>query len=70
MDTDKIASVFYTVVIPMLNLLIYSLRNKDLKVAIKKAISAKLCSEWYSVFNQNHIRKDSESWNSGTDRFL
>ena len=33
---DKIASVFYTVVIPMLNPLIYSLRNKDIKDALKR----------------------------------
>ncbi|XP_049746248.1 olfactory receptor 8U1-like [Elephas maximus indicus] len=35
LDTDKMASVFYTVIIPMLNPLIYSLRNKDVKDALK-----------------------------------
>ena len=43
MDTDKIASIFYTVVIPMLNPLIYSLRNKDVKDAMKKVIGTNLC---------------------------
>ncbi|XP_047630091.1 olfactory receptor 5AN1-like [Phacochoerus africanus] len=33
---DRFASVFYTVVIPMLNPLIYSLRNKDIKDALKR----------------------------------
>ncbi|XP_049991937.1 olfactory receptor 5D13-like [Alexandromys fortis] len=35
----KVASVFYTVFIPMLNPLIYSLRNKDVKETVRKLIS-------------------------------
>ena len=42
-DTDKVASIFYTLVIPLLNPLIYSLRNKDVKYALQK-MWRKLCS--------------------------
>ncbi|XP_006874057.1 PREDICTED: olfactory receptor 1361-like [Chrysochloris asiatica] len=40
-ETDTTATVMYTVVTPMLNPFIYSLRNKDLKGALRKAISRK-----------------------------
>uniref|UniRef100_A0A452FCJ5 Olfactory receptor n=1 Tax=Capra hircus TaxID=9925 RepID=A0A452FCJ5_CAPHI len=36
LDHDMIVSVFYTIIIPMLNPIIYSLRNKDVKEAMKK----------------------------------
>ncbi|XP_042532066.1 olfactory receptor 5B3-like [Dipodomys spectabilis] len=39
MDTDKISSVFYTMIIPMLNPVVYSLRNKEVKNAFTKMIS-------------------------------
>ncbi|KAM7087340.1 uncharacterized protein WM277_027776 [Molossus nigricans] len=43
-QTVKVASVFYTVVNPMLNPLIYSLRNKDVKDAFWKFIDTKVPS--------------------------
>ena len=36
LERDKMVSTFYTVVFPMLNPMIYSLRNKDVKDALKK----------------------------------
>jgi olfactory receptor len=38
-EQGKMVAVFYTTVIPMLNSMIYSLRNKDVKEAVNKAIT-------------------------------
>uniref|UniRef100_A0A8D1CBQ2 G-protein coupled receptors family 1 profile domain-containing protein n=1 Tax=Sus scrofa TaxID=9823 RepID=A0A8D1CBQ2_PIG len=37
-EQDKVFSVFYTILTPMLNPLIYSLRNKDVTGAMKRAL--------------------------------
>ncbi|KAM9659481.1 olfactory receptor 10AG1-like [Trichechus inunguis] len=36
--TDKVISLFYTILIPMLNPMIYSLRNKDVIMALRKLL--------------------------------
>ncbi|XP_003472635.2 olfactory receptor 8B3-like [Cavia porcellus] len=41
MNQGKICSVFYTNVVPMMNPVIYSLRNKDVKVALRKSLGKK-----------------------------
>nr|XP_048273093.1 olfactory receptor 8G1-like [Myodes glareolus] len=41
MEQGKVSSVFYTIVVPMLNPVIYSLRNKDVSVALKKILDRK-----------------------------
>ncbi|XP_045653524.1 olfactory receptor 145-like [Ursus americanus] len=38
MDNGKISSVFYTNVIPLMNPFIYSLRNSDIKLAVRKTL--------------------------------
>ncbi|XP_040832712.1 olfactory receptor 147-like [Ochotona curzoniae] len=42
MDEGKISSVFYTNVVPMMNPLIYSLRNKDVQLALRKTLSRRI----------------------------
>ncbi|XP_052581488.1 olfactory receptor 10AG1-like [Peromyscus californicus insignis] len=43
--TDKVLSLFYTVVTPMFNPLVYSLRNKDVTVALRKF----LCKQFTKI---------------------
>ncbi|XP_077689211.1 olfactory receptor 11A1-like [Eretmochelys imbricata] len=38
-DLNKVSSVFYTILTPVVNPLIYSLRNKEVKEALRKALS-------------------------------
>ncbi|XP_003423037.2 olfactory receptor 8K3-like [Loxodonta africana] len=58
-DTDKVASIFYTLVIPMLNPLIYGLRNNDVKYALHRTLG-QLCnifsqSSLYRIIYTNYI---------------
>ncbi|XP_060033500.1 olfactory receptor 5P76-like [Erinaceus europaeus] len=43
-DQNKVVSVFYMVVIPMLNPLIYSLRNNEIKGALRRQLARRICS--------------------------
>ncbi|XP_054297699.2 olfactory receptor 8B12 [Pongo pygmaeus] len=44
LEQGKVSSLFYTIIVPMLNPLIYSLRNKDVKVALRRTLSRKVFS--------------------------
>ena len=50
LDHDMIVSIFYSIIIPMINPVIYSLRNKDVKEAIKRVFGKKSVSS-YSTFS-------------------
>ncbi|XP_067400519.1 olfactory receptor 10A4-like [Emydura macquarii macquarii] len=43
-NLNKVFSIFYTMLTPMVNTLIYSLRNQEVKVALRKALSKTVTS--------------------------
>ncbi|KAL6029868.1 hypothetical protein STEG23_026718, partial [Scotinomys teguina] len=49
-DQNKVLSVFYMVVIPMLNPLIYSVRNNEIKGALKRQLGKKTFSSGNRLF--------------------
>ncbi|XP_015275320.1 PREDICTED: olfactory receptor 10A7-like [Gekko japonicus] len=42
MDINKLLSLFYTILIPMFNPIVYSLRNREVKVCLKKLFDRKV----------------------------
>ncbi|XP_078510017.1 olfactory receptor 2D2-like [Lissotriton helveticus] len=55
-DWDKLISVFYTVTPPMLNPIIYSLRNKDVKMALQK-VFLRAHFEFRFIFGQHLFKR-------------
>ncbi|XP_036599874.1 olfactory receptor 145-like [Trichosurus vulpecula] len=43
-DQGKVSSIFYTNMVPMLNPILYSLRNKDVKIALRKTMKGRIFS--------------------------
>ena len=55
LGTDKVVSVFHAVVIPRLNPLVYSLRNKEVKSAFKRVVG-KAGFARLSLLIRNHVQ--------------
>jgi olfactory receptor len=55
LEHDMIVSIFYTLVIPMLNPVIYSLWNRDVNEAIQKVFGKNLLKLHWKVESNNFI---------------
>ena len=60
-DEDKVSTIFYTILGPMLNPFIYSIRNKDVHIALKKTLKKKslvLSKNYQKIFFQLCVWKN------------
>ena len=59
MNKGKVLSVFYTNVVPMMNTLIYSLRNKDVKLALRKTL--RMGKFWSEIMSMHIVTGQGDS---------
>ncbi|XP_072813733.1 olfactory receptor 5AL1-like [Vicugna pacos] len=62
LNTDKFASVFYVVVVPTLNPLIYSLRNQEVKSALKRITEKLFGCQVTEKSLDREASEDKELW--------
>ncbi|NXL51123.1 O1019 protein, partial [Podilymbus podiceps] len=67
-DQGKTASIFYTMVIPMLNPFIYSLRNKEVRSILRKAMNKLLSCMYSHRYCSNQIKTDVTCRSGGSGR--
>ncbi|XP_078502667.1 olfactory receptor 5F1-like [Lissotriton helveticus] len=66
-DQKSVATVFYTMVIPMLNPIIYSLRNKDIKTALSNIVYQKLFPRIQQTIEIGDLKGKQQDAGTGPD---